>query len=1557
MPAFASQTPLRNPYETFTGKDLDSFVADIKSKVNNALKPPRRSSPPRFRGSLVAASLPVLPHLNPLYQHKESPLDLTSTAEDPTAGDTTLNWSSPDKGKARAVDEGPGVEALRNLRPSSQSPRVATKTNTGTPAQSSGFPDDDYPPEDSFRYRRYYYDDKQQPGDEDHNVEDEEEQVETESEGDEGEYGSDESVGHTQTGKDYMEDEDGAIVIDDSDDEEPVPAAQGSSPDWDTGADPNPTAGDDTPGIVDGHFVAGTQPLDAELLEEEQEENGPIQEELHKEGFDAIRPAHIIHQESRSGYYDVYDQDAEEDELDDEEQVPVYDEEQARDEAVFESASQDILPITEDEEVIVVEESDGEHDGVSVTGQQGQPPGPQHIVSVDAEPPNPHSAPSGSDIASNQIAMDLANFPVTQPTSNLDPFQPPSTFSDAVHGFGGTTESLPPLLGDVPTLDPNQFLADLLAGAQQGFPIPVPVGLSVPSVDPILASPDEILHQLANPLSASPAFSPLYEGGLPMTSFPPFPQTHEPAHHAEPFTELEVVDVDAIADEPLTESHEATGLISEPPVTPPGEEADMALQPDLPFMEERSAEADDAEKEEQEMRTPIHHDASQPPQGPIDTDDTVRLDNGELALDAALATQISPIQPEHDSIGTTEGSTVAETLVIHEKQVEATSVTIPNLSPQSEVTATTVMYSRRSVEVVEMTSDDGETQLEATYVQPSVVEEPRSTAASHHENEPLGDDQEDRISVHTVEEYVEMTPKISQNVKPDLPEVSEGEELEQGTEENGAPVDEVSSLDDEDLSVEDDSVPKAQEVEINEDNARPVIDLTSPFSPIGKDRRTTNQTSSSSHSETEEEESERILLDSNEGEDAEGEDDDIEDINGDPFNFMGTGKGGPGEVDDDDDDDYEDGEDDEEIEDDIPVVQQSANPSPASADSTPPAEADDVVETPQHPKVIISPPEPSEKDEASPETAENEADAEEEEEEEGSSADSDAASAFSDDDSHPAVPDTSPSKASTSEVNTSLAGSPTKSSIDGTPSADRTADMLPPPLARLTSLNLYRHHHGPVPAPAPQALRPIARPPPQEEDRKSETHEQRSRSATPSIAPSRSSQVSGSTRERERDPNAAVTRSQCKFHKIAIPVPASSDEEEGETTEQEGRNAGSSRSAARGAAREPRKVIFIVPYCSLSNQEKIAEEHVEVQGEASRLENETKVAIPEFAEHVIGSYVLASLLALVGHHIMQDACAWLPSPDEELAYQRYLKKRRAEAAASSTSRSSLSRRHASRKSATSTARPKSAGGRSSRPGPSRVTTARPKSKSLQKPKAEEKPAEPGVPKVEISKLFDNGSDSDSLTELSDSDSSEASSSPNRQPASTPAKRRRTSGRRITDTAYKPPVDGQSESEGSDGERPRKRRRRSTRHKANDVAESANGAAQSLVSEGPKGKKRARPTAAPASVQEAEGTAPPRVTKRRRKNVDTSVNGDSDPEDNETGEPHLLKAAKDSSLLPDSPAKHTRSASRASTPVPPEPTESFLNEQTPSEPAELETDASQPASTAERKNVFSWIFRK
>ncbi|KAG8893894.1 hypothetical protein FRC01_013283, partial [Tulasnella sp. 417] len=529
-------------------------------------------------------------------------------------------------------------------------------------------------------------------------------------------------------------------------------------------------------------------------------------------------------------------------------------------------------------------------------------------------------------------------------------------------------------------------------------------------------------------------------------------------------------------------------------------------------------------------------------------------------------------------------------------------------------------------------------------------------------------------------------------------------------------------------------------------------------------------------------------------------------------------------------------------------------------------------------------------------------DVDDEKEEEGSSSDSEAASDFSDDDQNPALPDTSPSKASTSDINTSLADSPSKSSVDDTPSANRTAEiLLPPPLARLTSFNLYRHHHGPIPAPAPQTLNPVIRQPVQEEDRKSETQEQKSRSSTPSVAPSRSSQVSGSTRERERDPNAAVTRSQCKFHKIAIPVPASSDEE-GEATEQEANNGGSSRAAtAQASARGPRKVIFIVPYCSLSNQEKIEEENIEVQGEASRLENETKVAIPEFAEHVIGSYVLASLLALVGHHIMQDACAWLPSPDEELAYQRYLKKRREEAAATSASRSSLSRR---RKSSTSTARPKSAGGKGSRPGPSRVSTARPKSKSSQKRKAEDEPAENGdVPKIEISGLLGDGSDSDSLTELSDSDSSQAPSQPSRQPTPTPtpAKRPRKSGRRIADPAYQPPAEEHSGSEGSAEDRPRKKRRRSTRNKPKDTAE---GSTQPTSQDGTKSKKRSRPTAAPASVQEAEGTGPPKAAKRRRKNVDASVNGDSGPETEQEGEPSGLKPAKGPSLLLDSPARHT-----------------------------------------------------
>lgn len=39
----SERAPFRNPYEKFSGTDLDSFVSSIREKVGNALHPPRRS--------------------------------------------------------------------------------------------------------------------------------------------------------------------------------------------------------------------------------------------------------------------------------------------------------------------------------------------------------------------------------------------------------------------------------------------------------------------------------------------------------------------------------------------------------------------------------------------------------------------------------------------------------------------------------------------------------------------------------------------------------------------------------------------------------------------------------------------------------------------------------------------------------------------------------------------------------------------------------------------------------------------------------------------------------------------------------------------------------------------------------------------------------------------------------------------------------------------------------------------------------------------------------------------------------------------------------------------------------------------------------------------------------------------------------------------------------------------------------------------------------------------------------------------------------------------------
>ncbi|KAG8994116.1 hypothetical protein FRB90_000522 [Tulasnella sp. 427] len=1552
MPAFSNPPPVRNPYETFTGKDLDSFVTDIKAKINSALKPPRRPSPPRFRASLVASSVPVLPHLNPLYQGQDT--SLANSVEDYAAGDASLNWSVSDKGKGRAADEGPGVEALRNLHTGSQSPGVDNKVGGETGAQPNGFSDDDLPPEDSFRYRRYYYDDKHQASDGEDNEEEGEEELEEaeDEEVAEGEYDSEESVGHTQKGKDYMEDEDGAIVIDDSDEEEPAQKIQVSSPDWNMPLDAYP-GGDEHAKLVQDTS------MDHESMyeEEAEEEDGPIEEELRKEGFDAIRPVHVIHQESRSGHYDVFDQDVEEDELDDEEQIAVYDDEQEREQAAYGSTAQDILPVSEndDDDVVEVGEED-ELDQTSPVGTQDE----REERAKETKEPQPTSLGEPEPIASHSldtISTD-ANFLPAHPTVRIDHFNA-STFADPLQTLFGAPDTFTPLPMEVPTLDPNQFIHNFLADTQQGFPVSVPVGLSVPSIDPLLAHIDQSHHQLSNPLSAIPGFSPVYEGGMVMPSFPVFSQPQQSTHPVLSSSNIGPETANAL------EITDALVRHSDPPAaTQDVKIADLSQQESLIL--EQSTEVSRKAEPEQSITNSLNDQRMLSLEDFVETEDPVAAISELLVPDTLSETQVALAEAEPDSLATAEEPSEAKTQVVREKHAETSTISVADLSPQSEVTVATVIHTRRSVEIVEINSDEEKPQTGGAYGQASTVEEPRSTAPSHYGDEHQKEGEDERLSIHTVEDDPDVSMEVVEDTPEVIPQALEGGPAEQPNEEETEPPapespaspDETSSLSEEPFSVNDEveqpehpmeetehsaddgpasplsasssdeeSLPKAQEVEIKEDADRLVIDLTSPFSPIGKDRGRATQAYSLAHSETDEEESERLLLD-HKGDHAE------DDGEKDPFTYMGTGKGGPGEV---DDDEYDDGEEDEEIEDESPASENSSKSSSSDASSgdatpLPDVEAEETVEDEQpQPKVIISPPEVDEEDEAAPEAAENEDAAEDEHREEENSDDSDASSDVSDDYHDAAIPDTSPSKAS--EVATSLADSPSKSSREATPTADRTADLLPQPLALLTSFNLYRHHHGPAPPTALQAPLPIARQvTPQDEDRKSETAGQRSRSNTPSVAPSRTSQVSGSTRERERDPNAVVTRSQCKFHKIAIPVPPPSDGEE-----------------EREAGGEARKVIFIVPYCAISDREKIAEEDIEVLGEATRLENETKVAIPEFAEQVIGAHVLTSLLALVGHHIVEEACAWLPSPEEEAVYQRYLKKRGKKASA--FSRWSLSKQTARRKS--TTARPKSAGGSGSRPGPSRLSTARPKSKKRQ---AEEELSEDVIaPRVDSSQIFGGEADSDSLTELSDSDSSDSdeTSEPTGQPTTTPGKRRRKSGRQTIDPSYKPSAE-HSESEASPGERPSKRRRRSTRHKPAHAEDGENGPAPSVAQDGPKdgakGKKRARPTAAPASVQEAEGTGPPKPAKRRRRDVEHS----DDERSNEESEEEGLAVPKQTSILLDSPARHTRAAERAHSPIPPETNESF---QVPVTPAEPNAEASLNPSAIARKSVLSWLFRK
>lgn len=94
----------------------------IRLKVQNALNPPRRSSPPplpftrvkgpRFSGAFSANSSYVLND----HSLEESEENIESDADQDNAEEPGQRPVSLNKGKGRAPDEGPGIQGLAKLK-------------------------------------------------------------------------------------------------------------------------------------------------------------------------------------------------------------------------------------------------------------------------------------------------------------------------------------------------------------------------------------------------------------------------------------------------------------------------------------------------------------------------------------------------------------------------------------------------------------------------------------------------------------------------------------------------------------------------------------------------------------------------------------------------------------------------------------------------------------------------------------------------------------------------------------------------------------------------------------------------------------------------------------------------------------------------------------------------------------------------------------------------------------------------------------------------------------------------------------------------------------------------------------------------------------------------------------------------------------------------------------------------------------------------------------------------------------------------------------------------
>ncbi|KAG9008957.1 hypothetical protein FRB93_006007 [Tulasnella sp. JGI-2019a] len=218
----------------------------------------------------------------------------------------------------------------------------------------------------------------------------------------------------------------------------------------------------------------------------------------------------------------------------------------------------------------------------------------------------------------------------------------------------------------------------------------------------------------------------------------------------------------------------------------------------------------------------------------------------------------------------------------------------------------------------------------------------------------------------------------------------------------------------------------------------------------------------------------------------------------------------------------------------------------------------------------------------------------------------------------------------------------------------------PSPLPRRNSINLYTHHHGPLP---PRVEVKVPEP-----DIKIDVSPASTTSTTAGTRPRSTHNKAPSV----RDPNAVVTRSHCTFRKVSIPI-CKPDENNDSTAEDQVTTAaagddnaapGSSTDGnVAGPSAQPdpdqpiQRTCFIVPGCALSAFDVVKDDDIEDLGEATKAENDSK--IPDFGLAPIDPSVFAALHRLVGHDFVNDtACAWLPSPEERAAFDAVLKEYR-----------------------------------------------------------------------------------------------------------------------------------------------------------------------------------------------------------------------------------------------------------------------------------------------------------